>query len=986
MNGVFTIGIDHRFADELAAGVLAEHGHDPLGLADILILVPTRRSVRALREAFLRASDGKPTILPRMAPLGDVDDSEWDLSPGDDTALALPPAIDPTEREALLARLVAAFRDDQDHPIAQSAAQALKLARELGRLLDELAIEGVDFDRLAGLVTGNFAEHWRRTLTFLDIVGTAWPAMLAERGQIDAIERRTRAIRAQAARWQATPPATPVIAAGSTGSQPATRALLGVIAQLPQGAVVLPGLDREIDEESWQKLDPSHPQFGLHELLGALGVERGSVPDWPGSRGGDRARRMLVAELMRPAETSEAWSRPDPAALDHVARADCATSHQEAVVIALALREALTVVEGQPRRTAALITPDRELARRVTAELKRWNIEIDDSAGAPLADTPPATLLRALVAAVDGGFGPVDLLALLKHPLCLLGQPRADLLDVARRLDRKYLRGLKPAAGLEAVRRIIANQRKEDDSDADAVLVLIDRLDAATSGLAVLMAEGAAPDALLDATIAAAEMLSSADTVWRGEAGEALAETLARLRGAWRDQPVIDGGEWPGLLAAMLAPATIRPRYGRHPRLAIWGPLEARLQRADLLVLGGLNEGTWPPAVETGPWLNRPMRGALGLPQPERRIGLSAHDFVAALAADHVLLTRAEREGGAPTVSSRWLARLDALLGHDPNSASEPPKYIQRGRRYIDWAEAIDRPDAYKPWPRPEPRPPLAARPTQLSVSSIEQWRRDPYGLYARQILKLRLLDPLEAELGAAERGSALHAALDDFLKKHPSGLLPGDAVSELEEIGEKHLGELLTAPAERAFWWPRFQRLARWFVGEENNRRASGVRLLDGETQGTLKVGPRNHPLTITAVADRIDELGPGVWEVIDYKTGRVPTTRELEALFAPQLLLEAAMAEAGGFKKIKGKADEVILTYWRANGLGDGGEIKDIKGAAKLIPAMLALVEKMAERYANPNTPYVALPQPEFVPHFNDYEHLERVAEWSTTGGSDE
>ncbi len=981
MTGVFTIGIDQRFADELALGVLAKYGRDPLGLADVLVLVPTRRSVRALREAFLRASDGKPTILPRMAPLGDVDDSEWDLSPGDDTALALPPAIDPTEREALLARLVAAFRDDQDHPIAQSAAQALKLARELGRLLDELAIEGVSFDRLAGLVTGNFAEHWRRTLTFLDIVGTAWPAMLAERGQIDAIDRRSRAIRAQAARWQVTPPATPVIAAGSTGSQPATRALLAVIAQLPQGAVVLPGLDREMDEESWHKLDPSHPQFGLHELLGALGVERAAVPDWLG-KGASNARRVLVAELMRPAETSEAWSRPDPAALDHVARADCATSHQEAVVIALALREAL----NEPRRTAALITPDRELARRVTAELKRWGIEIDDSAGAPLADTPPATLLRALVAAVDGGFGPVDLLALLKHPLCTLGQPRADLLDVARRLDRKYLRGLKPATGLDAVRRIIVNQRKDDDPDADAALALIDRLDGATSGLAVLMAEGAAPDALLDATIAAAEMLSSADAVWRGEAGEALAETLARLRGAWRNQPSIEGGEWTGLLVTMLAPATIRPRYGRHPRLSIWGPLEARLQCADLLVLGGLNEGSWPPAVETGPWLNRPMRSALGLPQPERRIGLSAHDFVAALSADHVLMTRAEREGGAPTVSSRWLARLDALLGHDPNAAEPPPSYIQRGRRYIDWAEAIDRPVDYKPWPRPAPRPPLAARPTQLSVSSIEQWRRDPYGLYARQILKLRLLDPLEAELGAAERGSALHAALDDFLKRHPSGLLPGDAIRRLEAIGEQHLGELLTAPAERAFWWPRFQRLARWFVSEENNRRAAGVRLLDGETGGALEVGPRNHPLTITAIADRIDELGPGVWEVIDYKTGRVPTTRELDALFAPQLLLEAAMAETGGFKKLEGKADEVILTYWRANGLGDGGEIKDIKGAAKLIPAMLALVEKMAERYANASVPYVALPQPEFVPHFNDYEHLERVAEWSTTGGSDE
>ena len=355
MKGVFTIGIDRRFADELARGVLAGHGGDPLGLADILILVPTRRSVRALREAFLRASDGKPTILPRMAPLGDVDDSEWDLSPVDDTALALPPAIDPAEREALLAQLVVAFRDDQGHPIAQSAAQALKLARELGGLLDELAIEGVGFDKLKDLVTGNFAEHWQRTLTFLDIVGTAWPAMLAERGQIDAIDRRTLAIRAQAARWQATPPTTPVIAAGSTGSQPATRALLGVIAHRPQGAVVLPGLEREMDVESWQKLDPSHPQYGLHELLGALGVTRTSVPDWPGSQGGDQARRKLIAELMRPAETSEAWARPDPTALDHVARADCATSHQEAVVIALAMREAL----NEPRRTAALITPDR---------------------------------------------------------------------------------------------------------------------------------------------------------------------------------------------------------------------------------------------------------------------------------------------------------------------------------------------------------------------------------------------------------------------------------------------------------------------------------------------------------------------------------------------------------------------------------------------------------------------------------------------------
>ncbi len=981
MKGLFTIGAERRFTDELARVVLAEHGGDPLALADVLILLPTRRSVRALREAFLRAADGTPTILPRMAPLGDVDDGEWEIASGDGDALTLPPAIEPAEREALLAQLVAAFTDDQGHPIAQSAAQALKLARELGRLLDELAIEGVSFDRLEGLVEGNFASHWQRTLKFLAIVGEHWPQMLAARGRIDAIERRTLAIRNQARRWCERPPQTPVIAAGSTGSQPATRELLAAIAELPQGAVVLPGLDHDMDEASWEALDPSHPQFGLRELLSALGRARSDVAEWPGVAGGS-ARHFLITELMRPAETSESWVKPEPASLEHVTRADCATPHQEALVVALALRSVLDT----PARTAALVTPDRELARRVTAELKRWQIDIDDSAGAALADTPPATLLHALIATVDSSFAPVELLALLKHPLCTLGSERAAVLDATRRLDRKCLRGLKPAPGLDAIRARIEEAKFGDPADRTAVRSLIDRLGEAISALVALMQGDASPDALLDATVAAAEKIASVEALWSGDAGGALADVLGRLRTAWTDRPAIAAGEWPGLFDAMLEPETIRPAFGRHPRLSIWGPLEARLQRADLLVLGGLNEGTWPPAVETGPWINRPMRNDLGLQQPERRIGLSAHDFVAALGAERVLLTRAEREGGAPTVPSRWLARLDALFGYEPGSAPVP-EYIQRGRRsFVAWAEKIDRPDDYIPWLRPEPRPPLEARPTRLSVSSVEQWRRDPYGLYARRILGLEALDPLEAELGAADRGNALHDALDEFLKAHPSGVLPPDAVREFEELGEKHLADLLTAPAERAFWWPRFRRLARWFVDAENARRAAGTRLLASESNAAMTVGPAAHPLRIEARADRVDELERGTWEIIDYKTGRVPTKDELEALFAPQLLLEAAMAERGGFEKIEGKAETVRLSYWQANGLGDGGKVSEIKGSDELVAEMMALVQKMAEHFANPDTPYAALPWPAYGPHFNDYAHLERVAEWSTAGGGDE
>jgi len=975
MKGVYSIGIDRRFSDELASGVLAEYGRDPLALADTLILVPTRRSVRALREAFLRATGGKPTLLPRMAPLGDLDGNDWEELSGND-ALALPAAIEGAEREALLAELVAAFKDDDGQPIAQSAAQALKLARELAGLLDELAIDGVPFDRLEALVEGSFATHWQRTLRFLAIVGEHWPKILAARGQIDAIDRRTRSIRAQAARWRERPPATPVIAAGSTGSQPATRDLLAAIAGLPQGVVVLPGLDREIDEESWTKLDPTHPQFGLRDLLLALGCTRHEVGEWPGASG-DPARRQLIAELMRPAETTDAWQRPEAAALDHVTRADCATPHQEALVIALALREALET-RG---RTAALVTPDRDLARRVAAELRRWKIDIDDSAGQSLADTPPATLLRTLVAAVDSAFAPTDLLALLKHPLCTLGLARAELLDAARRLDRKCLRGLKPESGIGALRRRVADCNFGEEDDRRRVIDLVERLHQATAPLVTATAGEASPHALLEASIAAAEICAPGDALWTGEAGEALADALARLGAAWTGRSPIAGGEWPALLATMLATETIRPRFGRHPRLAIWGPLEARLQRADLLVLGGLNDGTWPPAVETGPWINRPMRAALGLPQPERRIGLSAHDFAAALAAERVLLTRSEREGGAPTVPSRWLARLDALFGYDPHGAAPPPHYIQRGRRtYVAWAETFDDAD-YRPWPRPEPRPPLDARPKILSLSNIEQWRRDPYGLYARKILGLRLLDPLEQELGAAERGSHLHDALDEFLKAHPEGALPPDALQRFERMAERHLASVLAAPAERAFWWPRFQRLARWFIATEGARRGAGTKLLASEIKGSVTIGP----LTVEARADRIDEIEPGGWEIIDYKTGRVPSPKELEGLFAPQLLLEAAIALHGRFEEIDGPARTVHLSYWQANGLGDGGAVKAIEDSETLVPAMVALLHRMIEHFGNPATPYTALPWPEFIPHFNDYAHLERVAEWSTTGSEE-
>ncbi|QQS11227.1 MAG: double-strand break repair protein AddB [Rhodospirillales bacterium] len=989
--GVLTIAADQPFVDALARGLLAAYGGDPLLFASVRVLLPTRRAARSLREAFLRETRGAPLLLPRLTPVGDVDEDDLavaatPLGEESDAAFDIPPAIAPLEREAFLTRLVAGYGATSDARVAPSSAQALRLARELARLLDELTIEGVGFERLATVVDEGFASHWQRTLTFLKIVGENWPAKLAERGAIDAVDRRNRLLRAQAARWRAEPPAFPVVAAGSTGTQPATRELLAVVAGLPRGAVVLPGLDQELDDESWSRLDPTHPQFALRELLAALEVDRRAVGAWTSGERVDDARRRALSAVMRPAETTEGWSagaQLDPESLPHVTRVDCATSQQEAVVVAMAPREALE----RPGRTAALVTPDRDLARRVAVELRRWDIRIDDSAGAPLAESPPGAFLRLVARLAAGDFAPLDLLAVLKHPLAALKLPRGRALAAVRRLDRLALRGPKPDPGLDAIAAIAEAETAKRPADRAALRDLIARLRTALAAVRNRPAEAIAATARLDALARAAEALAATDTetgaerLWRGDAGEALANAVVAWRDALGELPDVTLAEIPALLDQLLDGIVVRPRHGGHPRLAILGPLEARLQRADLLVLGGLNEGVWPPAVDTGPWLNRPMRDKLGLPRPERRVGLAAHDFAQAFAASEVLLTRADRVGGAPTVASRWLARLDALSlrGEDPRDAT--PDYVARGRGRAVWADALDAPQVYAPWKRPAPRPPLAARPRELSVSSIEQWRRDPYGLYARKILRLDRLDDIEATPGAAERGSALHATIERFLTAFPD-TLPSDAVERMIDIGKQELRDLLRAPAERAFWWSRFERMAAWIVETERARRGGGARPLAHEIAGTLTLRTAGGPFAVTARADRIDRLADGSWEIIDYKTGATPSKRELEALYAPQLPLEAAIATGGGFKAGGAAPAAVALSYWRLNGQDTGGRIVAIDDAESLRDQTLAMLAAMVARFDDPAVPYDALPWPAFGPRFNDYEHLERVLEWSSGG----
>jgi ATP-dependent helicase/nuclease subunit B len=1016
---VYTIAPERPFLATLAAGLLGMTAGDPMQLPRVIVLLPTRRAVRALREAFLRTpaegrKPGTPLLLPRMRPIGDLDSDELVLTDGSagNETLAVPPAIPELRRRLLLTQLVMRWdRLRAQRPLLPG--QAAGLAASLARFLDTVATEGADFARLADLVPQDLAAHWQIVHRFLKILPTRWPHILADEGALDAAVRRNRLLEHQAAAWRRSPPSDPVIAAGLTGGIPAMTGLLSVVAALSRGAVILPGLDRRADEPEWQAIerDEAHPQYLLALLLRALGIAPEEVSDWPPPlaplscqvpkeltdlplfaaaerqppgpmrsdprllRGDEqnksddekRDRRIrLVGEALRPAATTDAWRRllPEPAdSFDGVSRFDCASAQQEAVTIALLLRRKIET----PGATAALITPDRELARRVAVELRRWGIEIDDSAGVPLNRTPPGAFLRLVLDLARSKLAPVPLLAALKHPLAAGGLDPAVFRYRVRRLEKAIL-GPRPAPGFAGLKAAL----RDEDTELRR---FVDRLDACLGRLPALLDAGAVPlSRLVIPHIEAAERLAASETeagserLWATEAGESAARFCHELIDAARDFPPLSGGDYSALFEALAAGMVVRPAFGRHPRLAIWGLVEARLQQADLLVLGGLNEGSWPGSAEHDPWMSRQMRRDFRIAVPERSVGITAHDFAQAFGAPEVALTRAARQEGAPTVPSRWLLRLDTVLrtaglGH----TLQPDEAVKAA------AEQIDEPGPYRPLPSPAPRPPLAARPRQLSVTQIETWLRDPYAIYARHILDLSPLDELDADPGRADLGIAIHGALEEFVHHYPREL-PAEAEAELLAIGRAHFGAMLSRPGAWAFWWPRFERITRWLVAQERIHRSEVVESWS-ECKGSLTLPAPGGPFTLTAKADRIDRLAAGGFLLVDYKTGSLPSKKEVKWGFAPQLPLEGAILRDGSFGAIAGAP--AALEYWRLSGGVPAGQRRPIgdDDPDKLIRSVLDRVRSLIERFDDPATPYLAEPARRWAPRFSDYRHLERA-----------
>ncbi len=956
-------GVD--FTRALVAGLDARlAGAPPEAVARVEIWVNTRRAQRALAAAF---ADGPARLLPRIRVVTELPDEPR-------LPLALPAPVPALRRKLELARLVQGLVAAD--PDLASPTAAFDLADSLGDLLDEMEGEGLGPDVLARIDAAEHAEHWQKSLRFLDLIGT-WATSAAGSGGQGRLRAAAEAL---AARWAAVPPDHPVIVAGSTGSRGATRAFMAAVARLPQGAVVLPGYDRDLPAAVWRRLGADddgaadHPQHGFRGLADALGFDPAAVPAWTPEAPPAPGRNALVSLALRPAPVTDQW-RIEGAALAGRLAPACATldwieapdARQEALAIALVLRRAAAHGER-----AALVTPDRTLARRVTAELDRWGLIPDDSAGRPLALTPPGVLLRLLAALSGAPLTPAALLALLKHPLVNSGAgARRTHLGLTARLELRRLRGGAPWIVWDDLARWAADAGGEAPGWIDWLRdALAPVAEAARHPLAERVARHRA----------AAEALAGgpgrlAHALWEEEAGRqalALFESLAAEAEAGGR---LDAAEYRALFLSLVASRDVPGAAAvTHPGVAIWGTLEARVQAADRIVLGGLNEGVWPRLPGADPWLGRGMRRSAGLPSPDRRIGLSAHDFQQAMGAAAVTVTRALRDAEAPTVASRWLLRLANLLtglGDEGEAALAAAK--ERGETWLDLARRLDLPSERVPAePRPAPRPPAAARPAELSVTRVETLVRDPYAIYARAVLRLKRLDPPGRQPDALARGTAIHDALDRFVTATLDGLPPdAEAEAAFRAAARAALDAAAPWPAVNAIWAGRLDRSARWFLDTERERRrraAPGAR----EVKGRRAVEGVALPFAVTAKADRVDLGADGAFAIYDYKSGKAPAGRDLA--FYLQLHLEAAIAAAGGFEGLPAGP----TAHLEVLGI-NGRDVSALDCTDADIAAFWARFRAFVAGWQDPAAPYVARLRPSRLKYAGDYDHLARLGEWS-------
>jgi ATP-dependent helicase/nuclease subunit B len=987
-HAIWTIAPENRFLKVLARAVLDGFplAHTDMPLSRWTILLPNRRSARQF-EMLLRAECGRRAlVLPRIQPIGDIDEET-----SDDDASQL--GLSKTYHLHAILTLVMHWADTHKNlPLAQdilaSPAQAFALAKSLQQLINTLETEDADLANLEKLYDLDLAGHRDNILSLLKLLSTELPQRLSANNMTGPAAHRNRMIRQEAARIASGRYRGPILAAGSTGTNPATRDLLQAIAQQPMGAVVLPGLDLTLDDIAWSAITPEHPQFAMKAMLQQWEVQRRDIQTLGAPQG---ARSTLVNLAMRPAAVADEWpslasqmASNGGEALHHVELVEAADRPQEAMVIALRLRQHIEQSTGH----AAVITPDRDLALRIAAELQRWNLTIDDSAGTSLARTGRAALLMLMLTAVQEKFSAESVLALLHHPAATFGLDSTEHLKVVRQFELVCYRGLPSAQGLEGLHgRIKARQaalakpnhehplyKSMTEQEWQQVDALQEKLKAIFAPLIQTEARALSEHINLLAEALAA-LAPESETVTPADLR--CVEVMEHLKQGSIWHPVLDLQRSAHSIMDAFKQDTLRPPNTTNQRLSLYGLAEARLIDAELVILGGLAESHWPAHPDTGPWLNRAMRDSIEVQQPEREIGVTAHDFAQGFCHPNLMISWPRRIANTPTTPARWVLRLRAVLAV---MGVSPENHLTD--RLPKLATALDSPRRFKPIFKPQARPPVAARPRHFSVSGVETLLRDSYAVYARSVLRLEPMPPLNVDVDDALRGSLIHAALQSWItteKQVPSN-------QRLELLLSKGRAVLLPyadMPEVQHFWWPRFVRMAESFVATDKSLRAEAINSR-AEIAGRLTFLVLGQAHTLTARADRIDILNNGDVQIIDYKSGNIPTSKQVQSGFSPQLTLEAEMVVQHAFDALQANRVQDCL-YLNVGGLADDVEVHNLGKTEKVAPLARKHFEdlqRLLATYLQQSTAYVPRHNLLKDNDTSNFDHLSRRLEWQLRG----
>ncbi len=1001
---VFNLPPSSAFLDELARGLVEATGarDTPEALADALIFTPNQRAARGLALSLYRAMNNT-MLTPEIRPLGDIEEEDGLAAFGPD-ALDLPPSLSLAQRRGALARLIQAWRLNVDGERLPPAS-LLAAADELGALIDQASlVGGVDWRQLESLaseLSPALAEHWQVSASFLDIVMKAWPRHLAETGYSDPQVRRLGAAEALAKRWAKKPPQHPVVIAGSTGAGAATRCLMRAVLNLPRGLIVFPGLDPDLSAKSWTAIAAaaSHPQHTFGATLAALNLRPADIQPWPveAEVPAERSRRRLINEALAPAAETSDWNRrldalAAPAssrdlvteALHGLSLVEAEDESEEALAAALLLRETLET----PNKTAALVTPEASLARRTAAILERWGIDIAPSAGVPLTRTAPGSLLLILSRWMFAPADPVLLLSLLKHDCIAMGRTPEDLRAIVSGMERATLRNPPRSPTLEHLSRRLATLKRPLPDAARLIEELENAHYAAKPCFADDTIDGAAAAqsiARLAETLCATPDIAGA-RIWSGKSGAMAAQFIDQLSQLSASMGRMDAHAFPDFAEAAMERMIAAPDAPEHPRIAIFGPLEARLQRRDRMILASLNEGSWPKPAAADAFLNRTLRKRLGLPDPDERVGLSAHDFAQMANAPEVILLRARRVDDKPAVASRWLWRLRTLAAGSVGGREAADRLLAPAANAdtIAWARAIRHVDKVTSAKPPAPTPPVIARDlTNFSPSRVVKLIRDPYADYAQKVLRLEPLRSVSEDVDARERGTAVHKAIELFEKEDNETSISALIEQQLNKAGAAE--ELIRL--EMPMWERAGAAYLRWSA-ERKPRRGDALT----ETKASITFESSAGTVTLKATADRVEFMTDGTLAIIDFKTGQPKKAAQVESGLEPQLALEAAIGARAGFGHFApAPASELIYfqismsaqTLKESNGQPlefDRGSTRDI--AEKALEGLQALIEI----YANPAQPYYSKPRVEFIWNVSDYDRLARRAEWSADEGGEE